>query len=274
MSYRYVRVHRENGVFTLVLNRPEKLNAINVQLELDWLHALQEAEADPSIRVIVQCAEGRAFTAGHDMVEVGALIKDLGPAAKDWNNIYAKIWPEGSPLDLVAQYSKPIVSAVHGYVVGLGVPLVLDTDIIVAAEKTVFNMEIVRTGGGAGLVNLLGKLPPKKFHELVYLGKLTVEDMAQFGAVNFIVPPEQVREKAQEIARTIASFEPSALALYKRTFRDAMNRQSAHVVGAGQQLGADSHGSTVDNQLWSMAAEKGVQNALKWRDETLGSNQS
>src|SRR5687768_7637216 len=109
MTYEFVETTVADGLFTLTLNRPEKLNAISVQLDSEWIRALREAIANPDVRVILQCGNGRIFSAGHDIVEVGRTIRELGADASDWTKLYAKIWPDGSPNDVAARCPKPLV---------------------------------------------------------------------------------------------------------------------------------------------------------------------
>jgi enoyl-CoA hydratase len=273
MDYQYLKVTQDGSVRVLTLNRPEKLNASNVRLDMEWLDALQEAEADPTVRTIVQHGAGRAFSAGHDMEEVGEIVKRLGADARDWRNIYAEIWPNGSPWQAVAEATKPIVSAVHGHVIGQAIPLVMLTDIVVAATGTVFNLEIVRTGGAGALAYMFGLLPPKQLNELVYLGSLRAEDLLQAGAINRVVSPEQLMPEALHIARAIARIHPDSVRGYKTTLREVLARHGINDVGAFLRAGAASHGNSDDNGLWAMAADKGVDEALHWRENVFGENE-
>jgi enoyl-CoA hydratase len=271
-KYEFVETSIEGGVYTLTLNRPEKLNAIHKELDRDWLHALQEAEADPDVRVVLQRANGRAFSAGHDLVEVGNLIRELGDAAKDWNNIYARIWPEGSsPPQIISKFPKPVISAVQGYVTGQATAMVFNSDLIVAAEGTIFNMEVLRTGGGGGTSGMVGMLPAKLVAELTLLGTLPAERLYNAGVVNKVVPIDQLREAGESMAKAVARVHPATSHLFKQnllaTYEHLGYGHSNH------EIASQSHGNDDDNGFWAMAAEKGVKEALRWRDSEFGEGQ-
>lgn len=269
MSFEFVETRVTDGVYVLTLNRPDRLNAINRQLDLDWLHALQEAEADPDVRVVLQQGAGRMFSAGHDLAEVGEVIRGLAEG-EDWSRVYAHIWPEGSPLDFTQTMRTPTVSAVHGHVVGQAVFQVLATDLVVAAPGTVFNLEVMRTGGSAGAAALSGMLPVKLVNEIALLGRVHAEELLACGAINRVVPEEEREKTALEMARSAARMHPSA----SGSFKDAMARTLAErrigdFAAAFDEI-RDSHGSAEDNRFWAMAAEAGVREALAWRDRNYG----
>jgi enoyl-CoA hydratase len=267
-EYEFVTTRVEDGVCVLTLNRPDRLNAINRQLDLDWLHALQEAEADPEVRVVVQHGAGRMFSAGHDLAEVGQVIKDLAAEAHDWSKVYEFIWPEGSPLDLTCEYSKPIVSAVHGHVVGQAVFQVLATDLVVAAPGTVFNLEVMRTGGAAGAAAFSGLLPVKLVNEVALLGRLSAEQLLACGSVNRVV--DDPLDEALRLASSVARMHPTSVSAYKTAMAETLRRRDIGDFKAAFDAIRDSHGNDDDNEFWAMAAERGVKEALAWRDAQFG----
>lgn len=269
-DYEFVTTRVSGGVCVLTLNRPERLNAINRQLDLDWLHALQEAQDDPEVRVVVQHGAGRMFSAGHDLAEVGQVIKDLAAEAHDWSKVYEFIWPEGSPLDLTCEYTKPIVSAVHGHVVGQAVFQVLATDLVVAAPGTMFNLEVMRTGGAAGAAAFSGLLPVKLVNEIALLGRLTSEQLLACGSVNRVVAEDEVLDEAVRLASSIARMHPTSVGAYRSAMAETLRRRDIGDFQAAFDAIRDSHGNDDDNEFWAMAAERGVKEALAWRDAQFG----
>jgi enoyl-CoA hydratase/carnithine racemase len=270
VGYQFIQTRVEDGVFVLTLNRPEKANAITTQMDLEWLHALQDAEADPDVRVILQHGNGRMFTAGHDLHEVGTIIQELGDNASDWSAVYERIWPEGSPLDFTTELSKPTVSAVHGQVVGQGVYQVLATDIVLAAPGTVFNMEVARTGGAAGVAALCGLLPVKLVNELAYVGRLSAEALLAAGAINRIVEADELVSASLEVSKSIARVHPSSLAAHKSAMKRTLASRGVGDFRSGFEAIKTSHGNAEDNAFWSLAGKQGVKGALAWRDENFG----
>lgn len=267
-QFEFVRTRLVDGVFELTLDRP-KINAINIQMDLDWLHALQAAEADDRVAVVLQRAEGRMFTAGHDLEEVGAILKNLEDPS-DWSGVYAQIWPEGSPLDFTAEITKPLLAAVHGQVVGQGVYQALASDIVIAAQGTVFNMEVARTGGAAGVSSLTGLIPPKLVNELAYVGRLSAEVLLSAGGINRVVPRAELDAVAMTLAASIARVHPSSLGAHKTAMKGTFARQNLGDFASGFDAIRDSHGNDDDNEFWSAASERGVREALAWRDERFG----
>ena len=268
-QFEYVRTRVEQGVYVLTLDRPDKLNAINRQLDLDWLHALQEAEADPGVRAVLQHGAGRMFSAGHDLGEVGEVIAGLAET-EDWGRVYEHIWPEGSPLDFTQEMSTPTVSAVHGQVVGQAVFQVLATDLVVAAPGTVFNLEVMRTGGAAGAAALSGMLPVKLVNEIALLGRLNAEELLSHGAINRIVPPDGLAAAGLAMAAAAARMHPSSARSFKQAMKATLARRGIADFKAAFDDIRDSHGSAEDNRFWAMAAEVGVKQALAWRDAEYG----
>jgi enoyl-CoA hydratase/carnithine racemase len=267
MSEGQIVVSQEGAVRTIVFNRPEKLNAITVQMDLDWIRALRAAEADDSVRAVIIRGEGKCFSAGHDMVEVGRIMQELGDDASNWENVYAKVWPEGSPVKAIWDADKPIIAEIQGQVVGMMVPAVLCCDLIVAAEGSAFNLEVLRSGGGAGLSPYIGLLPHKLINELAFTGRLSAEQMLAAGAINRVVPLSRLRIESRKIARAATGILPVSSGNFKRSVRAILRKQGIGDPAAMQLGGVQSHGNATDNGFWRRAAETGVADALRWRDE-------
>lgn len=262
----FVDVSRVDEVCVVRFNRPEKLNAITVDMDRAWVYAMREAEADEAVRAVVVHGEGRAFSAGHDMVDVGHIMADLGDAASDWNQVYARVWPDGSPAHQIAEMDKPVIAAVHGQVVGMMIPAVFSCDIIVAAPDTVFNLEVLRTGGGAGLAPYVGLIPPMLLNELAFTGRITSDQLLAGGSVNRVLPKEYLYPEALRFARTAAAVLPASMTAYKQGVRAILRSQGVGDPAAMQRGGAASHGGPEDTEFWKMASQKNVAAALEWRD--------
>jgi enoyl-CoA hydratase/carnithine racemase len=266
MQSPFIEVSRIDDVTVMKFNRPQKLNAITVDMDRAWVAALRDAEADPAVRAVVIHGEGRAFSAGHDMVDVGHIMADLGEAASDWNQVYARVWPDGSPVQQIAEMSKPIVAAVHGQVVGMMIPAVFSCDLIVAAPGTVFNLEVLRTGGGAGLAPYVGLIPPVLINELAFTGRITSDQLLAGGAINRVLPVEDVFAEALGLARSAATVLPVSMTAYKVGVRSILRGQGVGDPAAMQRGGVASHGGPEDTEFWQMASQKNVAAALQWRD--------
>ncbi len=196
---------RENVGF-ISLNRPEKLNAENALMARELLDALKEAEADPDVRVVVFRGEGRAFCSGHDLSEATSgesLETDMADV-----ELLQKV------TEAIMGLGKPIIAAVHGYVLGAGCEWAMNCDMIIAAEGTKFGFPETRLGtavgsGGTKLLPLLIGLLRAK--EMILSNRIIDAELAEkWGLANRVVPLNALLEDATRTAAKMA--ENSALA--------------------------------------------------------------
>src|ERR1041384_8009055 len=145
MSTPLVTLERRDAVALVTLNRPEKLNAWTPTMAVEQAKAIEEANADPKVGAIVMTGAGRGFCAGADMeatfksrldgVDPGQDTQSGSggmPATLDWVGLLRK--------------SKPLVAAVNGAAVGIGMTMILPFDVIVASEKAKFGMLFIKVG--------------------------------------------------------------------------------------------------------------------------------
>ncbi len=179
----------------IILNRSEALNAINKPLNQDVCHALDEAERDENVEVIIITGAGRAFCTGLD-------LKDI-EKEKGLPNLRI------SMLDKVLRMPKPTIAAVNGFAITGGFELALSCDIILASEKAMFADTHSRVGvlPGGGLSQLLPRLVGiKKAKELSFTGNyMNAQEALQFGLVNRVVPPADLIPAARKLADDIIS---------------------------------------------------------------------
>jgi len=197
----------EDGVATVTINRPERLNA----MDAEHYHLLSETwrrvRDDPGVRVaIVTGAGDRAFTVGADLkTHVGAEVE----LAEHW------LTQKDPILNRGLEVWKPIVAAVNGYCLGGGMTLLLATDIRVAASHATFGLPEVRRGivpGNGGTQRVLDQLPWAIGMELLLTGDpIDAETAARWGLVNRVVPAHRLMETARDYARRIAANAPLAV---------------------------------------------------------------
>ncbi len=198
--------HRaDDGVLTLSLNRPAKLNAIDEPLAQALHDALTAAMCDDGVRAIVLRGEGRAFCAGRDI--------NQPPTARDLELVQAV-------ATAIVHGPKPVVAAVHGWVVGAGLEWMLCTDIVIAADDARFKLPeagigVFVTGGvSATLAASAGVMRAKA---LMLLGDaFTAADAQQWGLVWNVAPREQLDAQAQAIAQRLAALDPAVVLRFKR----------------------------------------------------------
>jgi enoyl-CoA hydratase len=198
----------ENGIYTITINRPDKLNALNKTVLDDLNKALDEIRDNAEIRsVIITGAGPKAFVAGADISEFGGLNKAEAMAlAKRGQDTFARI--ENSV--------KPIVAAVNGFALGGGCELAMSCHFRVASENAKFGQPEVNLGlvpgygGTQRLVQLAGK---GKAMELLLSAQLVdANEAKQLGLVNYVTSPETLLEHTRKILDTINSKAPLAVA--------------------------------------------------------------
>ena len=214
-----VKVSKDGHIAYITLNRPEKLNAINLQVWRDLEKATSELAADDSIRCAIMRGEGRAFSSGIDISPENELFATLA-AAEDKSALLQQARRMVVELERcfagVEALPFPIIAACHGYVLGVGMELALCADFILASEETVFAIPEVTLGllpdmgGNQRLARFVG-LPRAK--ELIYTGRrITANEALKMGLVNRVLPtPEELFEEARRVADEIAGNAPLAV---------------------------------------------------------------
>ena len=201
---------RQDGVFVLTLNRPEKLNAITGEL-LDALYAaLKEWEEDREVRALLLTGAGLAFSAGQDLTEFGDRKPDYEAHLRRYNRV----------VEALSGLEKPLVVAVNGVAAGAGMSLALWWDLRLAAVWASFTTAFVRIGlvPDSGLSFLLPRLVGlAKAQELLLLSpRLSAEEALALGLVHRVVPAEKLMEEALSLAKELAQGPTRAYALTKK----------------------------------------------------------
>jgi enoyl-CoA hydratase/carnithine racemase len=213
MAYETIRYEVADGILTLTLNRPDRLNAFNGTMMNEMIAALDAADADDAVRAIVVTGEGRGFCAGADL-EAGGDTFDYDSRedrAGATENAGEKVPPRdgGGLLTLrIYECTKPIIAAVNGAAVGVGVTMQLPMDIRLASENAKFGFVFSRRGivpeacSSWFLPRIVGISQALQW---TYSGRVfpAAEALAG-GLVSEVLPPEQLLPRAYEIAREIA----------------------------------------------------------------------
>lgn len=198
----------DNGIYTITINRPDKLNALNRDVFTDLNTALGEIESNPAIRsVIITGAGPKAFVAGADITEFSRLNKqDAMALAKRGQDTFARI----------EQSAKPIVAAVNGFALGGGCELAMSCHFRVAAEHAKFGQPEVNLGlipgygGTQRLVQLIGK--GKAMELLMSAHLVDAAEARDLGLVNYVTTAETLLDHTHKILEVINSKAPLAVA--------------------------------------------------------------
>jgi 2-(1,2-epoxy-1,2-dihydrophenyl)acetyl-CoA isomerase len=219
-EFEQIRYEKSEGVATITLNRPERMNAFTPKMLDEWLAALQDAHLDPETRVIILTAEGRGFCTGMDVQAQaqgqGLLRQDTGVAA---GRNYLRDSVQRIPR-LVAQLDKPYIAAVNGAAVGAGMDMASMCDIRFAADTARFGMTYVRMGlipGDGGCYYLPRIVGVARALDLIWSGRLfDAEEALRIGYVSAVVPAGELMAFTREYAVKLAKGPAVALQLAKR----------------------------------------------------------
>ena len=200
-------VRREGAVAWLVLNRPERLNALNLQLGLDLLAALDDVDADPEVRAVVLTGAGRAFCAGDDLRGMAG-VGEPGPRLRP-DPIEQYVRGEGRwPLivERMRQLSKPVIAMVNGHAHGAGFNLALGCDLRLMATDATLSIPFTRRGIATGTSLLQQFVGVGKAMEWALLAPtLSAAEAERHGLVNTVHPPEELTAATSELAERLAS---------------------------------------------------------------------
>ncbi len=226
-----LRVTREGGILTLTLDRPEKRNALSSAM-VEALHAaLDSADLDPEVRVVVLAGAGKDFCAGADLDELLASA-DAPPEANE-----ASALRLGSLFTRMRSLPKPVIAVVRGRALAGGAGLMTACDVVIASEGAqVGYPEILRGFVPAMVMTTLRRLVGEKTAlDLVLTGRLIgAEEARRAGLVSRVAAEDAVEEEGRELARLLAGAPVSALALTKQLFYrlDGQSMEQGIALGA------------------------------------------
>jgi 2-(1,2-epoxy-1,2-dihydrophenyl)acetyl-CoA isomerase len=213
MTYQTLILQKEDGVATITLNRPDKLNAWNIQLITEVIKALDEIDQDDTARTVILTGAGRAFCAGGDLSLPLFDMTGYSPEMKDFFHKVNMI-----PLCL-KNLRKPVIAAVNGPAMGAGCAMAMACDIIIASEVATFGTAFVNVGyhPDAGASYFLPRLVGvNKACELIFTGKtIDASEAERIGLVNQVVPADALLATAKELAVRLANGPSLAIGLAK-----------------------------------------------------------
>lgn len=201
-----ILVRLEPPIAWIVLNRPDKLNAINIDLLKEISATLDELEENKDIRVVIVTGSGRAFSAGADVTS----FMGITPVQA---MIFSRKFQE--VLFKMEYYTKPIIAALNGYTLGGGMELAMAADFRIASETAVIGQPEINLGfiPGAGGTQRMPRLAGlSKAKEVIYTGDMIPATEAyKMGLVDRVVPPEKLEQEARTLALKLAEKPPLAL---------------------------------------------------------------
>ena len=218
----FVTLETKGSIGVLTMNRPEALNALNEQVLRDLDAALDQAAAQEDLLVLILTGAGRSFVAGADIAQ----MKDLFPMEAKKFGLYGN----GVFLKL-ENFPKPVIAAVNGFALGGGCELAMSCDIRVASEKAKFGQPEVGLGitpGFGGTQRLARIVGASNAMELILTAKTISAAQAQeMGLVSHVYPPEELMDKAMELAQAIAANAQVAVRESKAAIRRGLQTDMA-----------------------------------------------
>lgn len=231
----FVKLERQGHVGVMTISRPEALNALNSQVLTDLDAAIDQAEKDGEIYVVILTGDGRSFVAGADIGEM-----------KEFSAVDGKRFGVrgGNVFLRLENLSKPVIAAINGFALGGGCELAMACDIRLASEKAKFGQPEVGLGitpGFGGTQRLPRIVGVSKAMELILTGKtIGAQEAKAIGLVSEVYPPEELMGKAMEMAEMICANAQIAVCQSKRCIRMGMQTD----IATGAAFEAEAFGVT------------------------------
>jgi enoyl-CoA hydratase len=272
MKFEAIIYEKEGPLAWNTLNRPEKLNAITQQMAAEILLATDKAQCDDEVRVIILKGAGRAFSAGFDL-EI-----DEKPDLTEEEKLQELKSELHSDFDLIMRFwhsPKPTIAAVHTYCLGGAMELAIACDITIAATGCRFGEPEVKFGSGAVAMILPYICGPKRAKEILLTGndRISSEQAEAWGLINRVVKPENLEQRAREIALEIARNDQHAVRITKQAINKTyefgkMRNALKHALEL--DIAIESTETEESRQFNEILRREGVKAAIDWRDRQLG----
>jgi enoyl-CoA hydratase/carnithine racemase len=219
-----------NGILTITFNRPDKKNALTGAMYTLLADALEAAEKDSAVRVILFTGNGGAFTAGND-------LQDFLDNPPDGENT-----PVFRFLRAISMAGKPMIAAVSGVAVGVGTTMLLHCDLVYAAENARLSLPFVNLAlvpEAASSLLLPRMIGHHRAAELFLLGEpFSAATAAEYGIVNKVCPDDRLTEEAMAVARKIAAKPPTAIKLTKQLLKQSKGDVAGQMAAEGAHFRA------------------------------------
>ena len=210
MDYKNLIIETLEKIGIVKINRPEVLNAVNVETILEIEKAMHEFNDNKDILVVIITGEGKSFVSGSD---ISKLAKMDSLQAREYSQIGQRV------LSFIENMEKPVIAAVNGYALGSGCEIAMACDIRIASEKAKFGQPEVKLGiipGHAGTQRLARLVGVGKAKELIFTGDIIdAQEALRIGLVNKVVEPESLLEEVKDLANKIIAVGPTAVKLAK-----------------------------------------------------------
>jgi enoyl-CoA hydratase/carnithine racemase len=265
MDFSTIRYEPTGPVGRITLSRPERVNALNQAMLEEIGRALDRAEADDAIRVIVVTGAGSAFSSGFDLKEQ---MERRPIGVEQWRAILRR------DFDTVIRFwrcPKPTIAAVRGPCLAGAFELALACDLTIAADSAFFGEPELKFGAGIVVMLLPWIVGPKLAKEIILTGedRISATRAKEIGIVNHVVADAELDDAAIRLARHIAAIDPELVRETKRAINGAFEAQGmadALEAALAIDLAIEGKGSPDKIAFMEIARREGLRAALAWRD--------
>ncbi|MCX5814827.1 MAG: enoyl-CoA hydratase/isomerase family protein [Proteobacteria bacterium] len=220
MEYKCILFEKSNSVAKIIFNRPEASNSLNREMVVEIGHALDEAERDNAVRVLVVTGKGKAFCAGADLKYAKDELSSL------WAQQEFFRFANKTVIERIENLSKPVIACVNGFAFAGGYELMLACDLAVAAESAMIadqhiNYGLVGPGGSTQRTTWL--VGPRMAKDIILTGKrISGKEAQRIGLVNYAVAPDELESFVAKLASQLAEKSPAALRIAKSLINRAL----------------------------------------------------
>ena len=277
-SYEYIKYEVDKGRARIALNRPEKRNALSIELVEELREALWEADDDKSVHCVILKGEGSSFCAGYDLTPSRS-AEDDGVERRKGRGVDDDAWnierfQRG--LRTLTEMHKPSIAQIHGHCLAGGTDLALYCDILICADNANIGYSALRNMGAAPNQMWLYNCGPQWTKRLLLTGDtVNGEDAARIGLVLKSVPEEYLEQEVEGLADRLSWIDPEMLSANKRIINVGMDLMGAQVL---QRLAAENdaraHTTTAAKNVFQQIATAGLRAALKDRDAPFGDSRA
>jgi enoyl-CoA hydratase/carnithine racemase len=227
--YEQIDVTDDNGITTITLNRPEKLNALAGHMRRDLAEALEAAGSDRTVHVVVITGVGRAFCSGGDVAAMADLIE-----RQDADEFSRLLGSARRVVTAIRHMTKPVIASINGPAIGAGFNLALACDLRIASSNATFSQSFAKVGlhpdwGGTYFLPRL--VTPNKACEMFFLGdSISAQEAQRLGLINFVVAPSELETETRKLA-------------------ERLRQAPAIAIGAAKQAVYMSHSAELEEML-------------------------
>ena len=227
-------VTHDGHIATVRLNRPQKRNALSVELLAAIDDALVQLSEDRESRVVILCAEGPVFSSGHDLKQM------VDRSAEDYRTLFDQC---SITMQRLRQIPQPVIAKVHGLATAAGCQLVASCDLVVASEKAMFATPGVKIGlfCTTPMVPLVRGIPPKLAMEMLLTGvPISAQRAYEVGFVNRVATENDLDQTVSELAQQIAAASPLTVSTGKKAFYDQLSVSEEEAYQRAVQIMTDN----------------------------------